>query len=91
MQENDGAICNGCGKNMLKAKGCTLDMVMYDGHFIKRSTEYWQDEGERCGDCGSLSGRVHHYGCDNERCPVCGGQFMGCECYGDEIELGRIK
>lgn len=84
-----GAKCKDCGEDMLVAKGCKSELVRHNGKWIKRSREYWQDEGERCGDCGALSGMVHHYGCDNERCPVCGGQFIGCECFGDQIELGH--
>lgn len=84
-----GVTCQDCGKEMLKAKGCTLDKVLHNDKWIDRDREFWQDEGKRCGDCGALSGEVHHYGCDNERCPVCGGQFIGCECFGDTMSLGR--
>lgn len=38
-----------------------------------------------CHDCGAKVGEVHHLGCDWERCPRCGGQFITCDCDDDEI------
>ncbi len=36
--------------------------------------------GEPCGDCGVMPGGFHHPCCDQERCPRCKGQLIGCNC-----------
>ena len=34
-----------------------------------------------CPDCAVELGAVHHLRCDQERCPACGGQLVGCDCH----------
>lgn len=36
--------------------------------------------GKRCPDCHANEGALHAPGCDMERCPLCGGQIISCEC-----------
>lgn len=40
-----------------------------------------------CHDCKAMPGELHHYGCDVERCPDCGGQLISCGC--DNPPMGR--
>jgi DNA-directed RNA polymerase subunit RPC12/RpoP len=37
-----------------------------------------------CPDCNAGTGKPHHAGCDNERCPECGHQMLMC--FGEPVE-----
>lgn len=41
---------------------------------------YPHDAYGRCPDCITRPGKLHVISCDQERCPVCGGQAISCEC-----------
>ena len=61
----------------------TLTLAEKNGWIIsrhERSTFHFEEEDGRCHDCGIKHGGIHHYGCDVERCPICGGQLIGCDC-----------
>jgi len=45
---------------------------------------------KRCGDCGVEEGELHQLGCDLERCPICEGQFISCDCNYDKKLKKRV-
>ena len=78
------AICQDCGREMTTAMGCDKPYFKQKstGRLIRRDTAliHGLPAGERC-DCGRINklGNIHHYGCDNERCPLHRGmQLISC-------------
>lgn len=85
------ATCEYCNQEMLTAKSCTFTMIEIDGKLYHRSTEHFDEPNGRCNDCGVEHGQVHHFGCDAERCPRCGGQMIGCDCADADLPMFLVK
>lgn len=86
------AKCEACGREMTTATGCALEWIIANGKKYSRIKvgdpgDFFEAEptGTRCGDCGAQVGYFHHWGCDCERCPSCGGQLISCDC--KDVEL----
>ena len=48
--------------------------------------EDWGANDHPCHDCAVVKGQFHVPGCDGERCPVCKGQLISCDCVVDTDE-----
>jgi hypothetical protein len=70
------AKCNDCGQEMMESVGCTAKEVRIEKKMYKRIP----NGDSKCHDCAVPAGKIHHYGCDMERCPVCDGQLAFCSC-----------
>jgi len=76
-------ICEYCGREMNKVKGCNLPEIKINGKWYKRI----RCEEEKCPDCGASEDKIHHYGCDNEKDP----SEQDIQLIGVEIEALRNK
>lgn len=78
-------ICEDCKLEMTEAEGCVATKLhLRKGTFDR--LPYLDESGDRprCHDCGATHGKLHHAGCDMERCPRCKRQLIGCDCtHGD--------
>ncbi len=81
--------CQRCGNDSSAVDGCN-DATFPDGTpAIPYGSEPAYVERWRaspvsgCHDCGARVGGTHHWACDLERCPKCGGQLLFCACWAD--------
>lgn len=86
--QHEGAQCNCCDRYMLETDGCdcfpmTLNGIEYQPIKVGDPGDWMEGESDdaRCPDCNAKMGHYHHPGCDNERCPKCGGQLISCDCF----------
>ena len=80
---------------------CTFGEIKVNGDWYKRNFISFGGETIkiRCKQCGITigPGHYHHYGCENEACPVCLRKIITCVCekshlrngQGDIVEIGK--
>jgi hypothetical protein len=61
---------------------CTEETYEFDSVTYARVA----NGGKTCRDCLAPPNSLHHPGCDEERCPVCGNQAISCPC-GDNDDV----
>lgn len=91
-----------CGREMIAQRGCKYSHLECEGKFYKRiKVGDFEENGfplcddGTCHDCGAMEGYYHHVNCDVERCPICGGQLLGCDCrisyaYDSEDKISKL-
>lgn len=72
------ATCPDCQREMRLAPSCVETLAVVARGITYLRIRHPDDAPERCEDCGVKPGGVHHFGCDMERCPACGGQLIEC-------------
>ena len=76
--------CYECGKITNEGVSCN-SFFIHDGNRYNR-IPYIDENAHSCHDCNIYPNQFHHAGCDMERCPICGSQLIGCECFDHEEE-----
>ena len=79
-------ICEVCHQDMSDFQNeddnvtCLVSVVEINGVQYRRTKYHFGEEGGRCHDCRIKHGGIHHSECDVEKCPLCDGQLISCDC-----------
>jgi len=79
-------ICEWCKQSMTDSDGCLEGICIgwpsyYLSYiYMQLPPTHFSEPYGRCHDCHAKHGMPHHCGCDVQRCPKCGGQFISCDC-----------
>jgi hypothetical protein len=85
MAEKRYAACKVCGREMVVGGCCSATHVQgVDGTYYARTRHSGE---EACGDCNAGDGQLHHGSCDLERCPICDGQLLSCDCWSHTVTV----
>lgn len=58
-----------------------------DGTLYERyKVSLFETDETGCFDCGKSVGEYHKDNCDIERCPICGGQMLSCNCWDSYVD-----
>lgn len=88
--DRDMMLTDGCIEEPFKFKGVSYPPIKFGEEKNKALRLQLGEKYEafmaalikpdRCPDCNCQLEEFHHPGCDQEECPKCGFQAIGCEC-----------
>ncbi len=84
--------CKACKRTHQSPQGCKLRTIKINGieylpiPYGKETAweQYNLTPGETCRDCETPLGKYHHLNCCVEQCPVCGEQWISCNCIAEK-------
>ena len=75
--EKKYATCHLCNQEMQPNSGCTATHIEDTTGKVHARIK----SDDLCHDCNAGPGQYHHMSCDWERCPICHGQLLSCDCW----------
>ncbi len=88
---NDVRVAEGWPERILEAQAQTIYTIGEAEYLRIRYGDEgvdWFKSDKPCPDCSVLRGQLHVPSCDIERCPVCRGQMITCDCGYEDDGVG---